>query len=122
MTSPTAARIRSHAALVIPLMAIGTVVAERRAGISWREAGTYAEAMEVAFRIVHELGHTLAPSSVHALSRLPRSLVKALFWATSRTRMLRDLGAFGSAEARMLIDLMTTAAPGKTAALLAIRP
>ncbi len=44
--------LRSHAALVIPLMAIGTVVLQRGAGISWREAGAYAAAMETAFRIV----------------------------------------------------------------------
>ncbi|APR74743.1 2-dehydropantoate 2-reductase [Minicystis rosea] len=114
--------LRSHAALVIPLMAIGTVVAERRAGISWREASTYAEAMEIAFRIVRELGHTIAPSALRTLSRLPRSIIQAVLWAMSRTRMLRELGELGTAEPRMLIDMMTAAAPGKTAALLAIRP
>jgi hypothetical protein len=35
---------------------------------------------------------------------------------------MRDLGALGPAEARMLIDMMTAEAKGKTAALLAIRP
>lgn len=114
--------LRSHAALVIPLMAIGTVVFQRGAGISWREAGTYAAAMEAAFRIVRELGHSVAPSFLRALSRLPRSLTHAVLWAMSRTKMLRDLGALGPAESRMLIDMMTAAAPGKTAALLTIRP
>lgn len=114
--------LRSHAALVIPLMAIGTVVFQRGAGISWGEADKYAEAMKAAFRIVRELGHAITPSGVRTLSRLPRSLVRGLLWAGSRTRMLRDLGALGPAEARMLIDMMTAAAPGKTAALLAIRP
>lgn len=114
--------LRSHAALVIPLMAIGTVVLQRGAGISWREAGAYAAAMETAFRIVRELGNAVTPSAVLTVSRLPRALVKALLWAMSRTRTLRDLGVLGPAESRMLIDMMTAAAPGKTAALLAIRP
>jgi hypothetical protein len=39
-----------------------------------------------------------------------------------RAKMLRDLGMLGPAEPRMLIDMITAAAPGKTAALLAIRP
>ncbi len=56
------------------------------------------------------------------MSRLPRALVTALLWAMSRTKMLRDLGVLGPAESRMLIDMMTAAAPGKTATLLAIRP
>jgi 2-dehydropantoate 2-reductase len=114
--------LRSHAALVVPLMAMSTVVVQRGAGVSWREAGAYAEAMEVGFRIVRELGHTITPSSVRTLSGLPRPIARAALWGMSRTKMVRDLGALGPAEARMLIDMMTAAAPGKTAALLAIRP
>lgn len=114
--------LRSHAALVVPLMASATVVAQRGAGVSWREARTYADAMEAGFRIVRELGHALSPSAVRVLSRLPTSVVAALVWAMSRTRIHRDLGALGPAEARMLIDMMSAAAPGKAGALLAIRP
>jgi 2-dehydropantoate 2-reductase len=114
--------LRSHAALVIPLMAIGTVVHARGAGISWSEAGAYAEALDAGFRIVREVGNAVTPSMLRTLSGLPRSIVAALLWAMSRTRTLRDLGALGAAEPRMLIDMMTAAAPGKTAALLAIRP
>jgi len=36
--------------------------------------------------------------------------------------MLRDLGALGSAEPRMLIDMMSRAAPGLAAPLAAIYP
>ena len=114
--------LRSHAALVIPLMGIGTVVLARGAGITWSEAGAYAAAMATAFRIVRELGKAITPSAVLTVSCLPRPLVKALLWAMSRTTTLRDLGVLGSAEPRMLIDMMTAAAPGETAMLLAIRP
>ena len=114
--------LRSHAAMVIPLMAIGTVVLPRGAGISWREAGLYAAAMATGFDIVRELGNAITPSVLATSSRLPRPLIRAVLWAMSRTTMLRELGMLGPAEARMLIDMMTAAAPGKTSALLAIRP
>lgn len=114
--------LRSHAAFVAPLMALGTVSLARGAGVSWREAGTYADAMRSAFHVVRELGNPIVPALVHHLSRLPRPITTALLWAMSRTQMQRDLGALGPAEPRMLIDMMTAAAPGKTAALLAIRP
>ena len=114
--------LRSHAAMVAPLMAIGTVVAQRGAGISWREAGRYAAAMKAGFRVVRELGNVVTPSSLGTLSRLPVALITGILWAMSRTRMLRDLGMLGAAEPRMLIDMMTAAAPGKTGELLAIRP
>ncbi len=71
---------------------------------------------------MRDLGHTLTPSPVRALSRLHRPVVRALLWAASRTKVLRDLGELGPAEPRMLIDMMAAAAPGKTRALLAIRP
>lgn len=115
--------LRAHAALVIPLMSIGTVVVARdNRGIAWREAAAYARAMRDGFAIVRSLGHRLAPSWLAALAALPRAILTALLWMMSRTTMLRDLGRLGTAEPRMLIDMMTAAAPNQTSALLAIRP
>lgn len=114
--------LRAHAALVIPLMSIGTVVLARAKGIAWREAAAYARAMRDGFAIVRSLGHRLAPSWLRALGAMPRALLTLLLWMMSRTTMLRDLGRLGTTEPRMLIDMMTAAAPEKTGALLAIRP
>lgn len=114
--------LRSHAAMVVPLMATGVLVVQRGAGITWREAGAHAAAMANGFAMVRALGHRVLPSVVGALSRLPRGVVAALLWALSRTKLLRDLGSLGPAEARMLIDMMSAAAPGETDALRAIRP
>jgi 2-dehydropantoate 2-reductase len=114
--------LRTHAALVVPLMAIGVAVQRSGAGITWSEASTYAAAMDAGFGIVRDLGHPLKPESVAQMSRLPRWLVRSLLWALSRTKTLRDLGLLGPSEARMLVDMMATAAPGKMAPLLAIRP
>ncbi len=114
--------LRSHAALVAPLMALGVTAVQRAAGLTWREAGEYVAALAAGFRVVRALGHAVTPKSLHTVSRLPRSVVQAMVWAMSRTAVGRDLGKLGPAEPRMLIDMMTAAAPGQTDALLAIRP
>lgn len=114
--------LRTHAALVIPLMAMGTVVFARGGGVTWAEAGAYAAAMAEGFEVVRGLGHPVLPSMIATLSRLPRGVMTSILWALSRTAMIRDLGALGPQEARMLADMMTAAAPGKTAAVMAIRP
>lgn len=114
--------LRSHAALVAPLMAMAVAVDRRGAGITWREADAYAAALDAGLRVVRGLGNALTPASVHTMSRLPRPIVKAMLWAMSRTAVSRDLGKLGPAEPRMLIDMMTAAAPGQTDPLLAIRP
>jgi 2-dehydropantoate 2-reductase len=53
---------------------------------------------------------------------LPRFVLTVLLWLFSRTKILRDLGALGSAEPRMLIDMMSAAAPDLAGPLRAIRP
>jgi 2-dehydropantoate 2-reductase len=114
--------LRSHAAFVIPLMAMGYLVHTRGRGISWTEARRYARAMSEAFGIVQQLGHRVTPSLVAALSRMPFTMRAALLWCLSRLAAIQELGAMGPSEARALIDKMTTAGPGPIEELLAIRP
>lgn len=114
--------LRSHAALVAPLMSIGVLVHARGAGVTWAEARRHARAYAAGFAIVRSLGHAILPRSVAVLAACPRAIVTALLWMMSRTKMLRDLGRLGTAEPRMLIDMMGAAAPGLAAPLVAIRP
>lgn len=114
--------LRSHAAMVAPLMCIGVVVRSRGAGLGWREAMTYARASAAGVEIVRAAGNSVVPRVIGLLSSLPRVVVAALLWAFSRTKTLEDLGALGPAEPRMLIDMMHAAAPGLAAPLVAIRP
>jgi 2-dehydropantoate 2-reductase len=114
--------LRSHAALVAPLMSIGVKVHARGGGITWREAAAHASAWAAGFAVVRGLGHEVRPKSLGRLARLPGGLVTALLWAMSRTKTLGDLGALGSAEPRMLIDMMSAKAPELAAPLVAIRP
>lgn len=114
--------LRTHAAMVAPLMSLGVIAHAQRRGVTWTEARAHAHAFRVGFDLVHAMGNLWVPKSLGTLSRLPRVLQTLLFWALSRTTMIRELGALGTTEPRMLIDMMTAARPGLAAPLVAIRP
>src|SRR6478609_7338837 len=114
--------LRSHAALVVPLMSAGVLAHARGAGVSLREAWQHAEAFAAGFAIVRAQKNPILPAPLAGLARLPRLIVASLLWLLSRTKMLRDLGALGTAEPRMLIDQMSATSPALAAPLLAIRP
>ncbi len=114
--------LRSHAAMVYPLMAVGVLSLERKAGVSWREAALHVEALLSGLRIVEALGNVLRPSVLAVSAQLPRVVLTALLWALSRTKMSRDLGRLGRTEPRMLAAMMTDACPAESAPLLAVRP
>jgi len=114
--------LRTHAAMVAPLMSIGVTVHARGSGVTWKEAGAHARAFDAGMQMTRALGNALLPSSIASMSKLPVFLMTFMLWAMSRTKMLRDLGALGAAEPRMLIDMMSAAAPDKAEPLRAIRP
>jgi len=114
--------LRTHAALVAPLMAMSVVVLARGSGVSWSEAARYARALLAGMQIVRAQNSRLLPAPVAFSGRPPRAVLTGLFWAFSRTRALRDLGKLGATEPRMLIDMMRTAAPEFADPLMTIRP
>lgn len=114
--------LRSHAAMVYPLMAIGVLSFSRGTGISWREAVLHAEAFFAGMRIVRAMGNDVRPKVLAWAARLPRFIAAQLLWLMSRTKMLRELGELGSAEPRMLGDMMTAAKPELAVPLAAVRP
>lgn len=114
--------LRSHAALVVPLMAVGVLSFTRGGGVSWREAWLNAGAFRAGVHIVRALGNRLRPGPLAFVARWPRLVVAGLLWLISRTRMSRDLGELGAAEPRMLIDMMSAAAPQMAGPLQAVRP
>lgn len=114
--------LRTHAAFVAPLMALGCSVHARGAGVSLPEALCVARAMREGFALVRALGQRVTPAAMTMLAWIPAPCVALGLWGMSRTRAVRALGANGPGEARALIDAMVTAAPERTAALSAIRP
>ena len=114
--------LRTHAAVVVPVMTVSVVAHARKAGVSWAEARQSARAMNEGFQLVRRLGHSLTPSAIAVFSHLPSFLVTTLLWVASRFNLFRKMGAVGPREPRALIDEMSAVAPGQTLALLAIRP
>ncbi|WP_437785744.1 ketopantoate reductase family protein [Sorangium sp. So ce1097] len=114
--------LRTHAALVAPVMVAFVTSHARQAGVSWAEAMSLARAMEEGLRLVRQLGNTITPEPVAVMSRLPAPVLATFLWTSSRLEAMRKAGAAGPGEPRSLIDAMAAAAPGQTPALLAIRP
>ncbi len=114
--------LRTHAALVVPMMLIMDRVYKRGSGLSWTEAREFASAMAERFALVRSLGHSLTPSSVEVLSKLPSSVITLALWLASRSSTLISQGDKGVGEARTLIDAMVAAAPTRTPRLQALRP
>jgi 2-dehydropantoate 2-reductase len=113
--------LRAHAAMVIPLMAIGVKVLARGSGITWAEARLAAAAFDEGFDAVRAMGHRITPAMVNVFAVLPRFITTPLFWAMSRTNMSRELGKLGDHEFKMLIDQIAKAWK-PTPALTALRP
>jgi 2-dehydropantoate 2-reductase len=114
--------LRTHAALIAPVMVLGNVTHARRAGVSWREATTFVRGLTEGLAVVRGLGNPITPKAVRMVERVPACVVASVFWAASRLELVQQLGAQGPQEPRALIDAMTAAAPGKTPTLLAMRP
>jgi 2-dehydropantoate 2-reductase len=114
--------LKSHVALTVPLFVAALLTWRRAKGLTWKEARQLDAAWMEGFALVRSLGHALRPTIVAALSRMPAVLRAGLLWAFSRSKPVRDLGEFGPAETRSLIDAMAASAPGRTPHLLALRP
>ncbi len=114
--------LRSHAAFVIPLMALAAVVHGRQAGLTFAEARRYARVQKEGFALVRQVGNQLTPGFIVVLAALPSLLVALLFWFASRAASVRELGAMGLGEARELIDAMNALAPGSCPEMVAARP
>lgn len=114
--------LRSHAAFFVPLMVAAWWTWERAKNLRWSEARRLSAAFQEACGLVRSLGHTLKPRAVSVVAALPAFVLTAIIWAFSRSKVNRSLGELGPAEARRLIDSMAASAPGRTPALLAIRP
>jgi 2-dehydropantoate 2-reductase len=102
--------LRTHAALVVPLMTVACRAVSTGRGVSLTEALAAARAWRAAFVFVRQLGHRLEPAGLAVVPALPVVVDALLLWAFSRTTIGRELGLLGPHEAQMLIRQMTAAA------------
>lgn len=114
--------LRTHVAFFVPLMVAALWTWKRDSALSWSEARQLTAALLEGLGLVRSLGHTLEPAIVARLARLPFPMLTGAVWLFSRTASVKNLGEFGPAEARGLIDAMVAAGPEQSAKVLAIRP
>lgn len=115
--------LRTHAAVVVPLVIAGSTALRRGTGISRDEAVRLARAMKEGLQLVRHLGNSVTPAPIAVISRSPIPVLAALFWTLTRLdAFTRTIAAAPADEPRTLIDEMTSAWPGRTPALLAVRP
>jgi 2-dehydropantoate 2-reductase len=115
--------LRTHAAVVVPTVIAGTTALRRGRGISAAEAIGLARAMKEGFQLVRHLGNSVTPAPIAVVGRSPVPVLATLLWMLTRLDVFTKTIAVAPAdEARSLIDEMTSVAPGRTSALLAVRP
>ncbi|QRN98506.1 NAD-binding protein [Archangium violaceum] len=114
--------LRTHAALVVPVMITSFRAYERGSGLSWNESRELASGMAEGLSLVRSLGHRLTPSNVALLDKLPAPVLTLGLWLLSRNPAIVALGGKGPGEARTLIDAMVASAPTRSARLRSLRP
>lgn len=114
--------LRTHAVLIAGLMTVATRAYERKAGVTWTEATDTARAMHEGFSLVRTLGNKVTPAAMNAIDCMPTPMLAAMLWSTSRSPLVKTIGAIGAAEPRALIDAMVAMKPGLTTQLRSIRP
>jgi 2-dehydropantoate 2-reductase len=115
--------LRTHAVVVVPVVIAGSTALRRGTGISRAEAVSLARAMKEGFQLVRHLGNSVTPAPIAIISRSPVPALATLLWLLTRLdAFTRTIALAPADEARTLIDEMTSAWPGRTPALLAVRP
>lgn len=115
--------LRTHAAVAVPIVIAGSTALRRGTGISFAEAVGLARALKEGLQLVRHLGNSVTPAPVAVLSRSPVPVVAAVLWTLTRLKVFtRAIAAAPADEPRLLIDEMAAAGPGRTPALLAVRP
>ena len=115
--------LRSHAAAMVPMVIAGSTALRRGTGISRAEAVRLARAMKEGFALVRHLGNSITPAPIAIVSHSPAPMLAVLLWTLTRLdAFTRTIAVAPADEPRTLIDEMTSTRPGRTPALLAVRP
>jgi 2-dehydropantoate 2-reductase len=79
--------------------------------------------MKEGFQLVRHLGNSVTPAPIAIISRSPVPVLATLLWTLTRLdAFTRTIAVAPADESRTLIDEMASAWPGRTPALLAVRP
>jgi 2-dehydropantoate 2-reductase len=97
--------LRSHAAMMAPLIACG-LLARRSGALSFRDAVLASTAMREGFELVRRNSSQIAPRNMAALAAIPARAIASMLWLAFRVPGVRGSLATGGAlaEAAALLD------------------
>lgn len=114
--------LRTHAALVVPIVLAAHSARRSGRGVSWHEAATLARALGEGLRLVRRLGNRITPGPVAILGRLPVPLLAGTLWTLTRLpAFVAAVSVAPEDEPAALIDEMISCAPHETPALTVTR-
>jgi 2-dehydropantoate 2-reductase len=114
--------LRSHVVMTVPFFVAGLWTWQRTEELTWAEASKLTLAFKEGMKVVRDMGHALRPRFLTVLLHMPSPILTAAVWQFSRSPLVRDLGEFGPAETRWLIDAIAKLSASGTPHLIAIRP
>jgi len=96
--------LRTHAALVYPVMLVSAWSYEHKMGVEWGYAMKLARATREALSLVKTLGNPITPRSMKVVDCFPIPVLATLLWVMSRLSSVRRVGKAGYGEARALME------------------
>ena len=108
--------LRCHTPFCVAFESISVAGERRGGGASWGEALVLSRGVHASFALIKALGYKVYPQAKARIDRSPVWVMAAMLWVMSRIRAFRQLLASGEAECRVLVDVMTSAAPPGTSA------
>lgn len=114
--------LRTHAALIVVVMAMAVNTHERGAPLRFGEAGRYVDALREGLDLVERLGDRVTPATVRALRALPRPVLAGILATLSRTKVVAAVAIAGPAEPRAIADVILASSTEPMPAFRAIRP
>ncbi|KAI9020623.1 hypothetical protein DFJ74DRAFT_673761 [Hyaloraphidium curvatum] len=112
--------LRTHAALVVPLMFLGQLTKRENRSVAYSDAWTAALAMHECFALARRVGEEIVPSGIAVLSWTPTFALAGMLWALGRTGEFKEVQLVGPAEPEALLKEMIAASGGDEGALKAL--
>lgn len=101
-----AAWLKTHAALMLPVMAIGSqkIQTQQPLALTWQEANTVAQAMQECFDLVSATGNTITPLNIKLVSLMPSAIIALSLLTAFQVAYMQSIlvGHAGHASAEIL--------------------
>lgn len=115
--------LRTHTAVLVPMVVAAHTADQRGRGISRPAAIGLAQALHEGLHLVRTLGNRIVPRPLAVLERLPVPILAGIWWSATRVPAFRTtLRVAPASEPAALIEEMVAASPHPLPALQALSP